>query len=347
MFVKHWIELTVVALLGLLIIGMSCSDEVLEPVEVDIGGTMTVAHISQAEGEAIAIDGNPVGPDIIWDEAKEFKIVVKDSLSRKDLAGHMSLVRMKALTDSTYFYLLVSWPDTAASVRPDFWAHIGAWTHLYLGQDFFCAIFDDGRNDTVAANCANMCHLDSAGFPVEMHNPGPGMVDSWNWHSGTTNPSRTLEDKNIPAEGFVSIDATFLGQAVYTRNLKSSTDPIPVWMHETDTLFTGDFLYYDETEDMDLTIFWRDTLMIPGYLVSRQVNATDEESLYEIEAEGHFDEVGQTWTLEIKRKLDTGHEDDIPFVLGEKINCTIGVTDNPRNNSPHEHYASEPFIIQF
>jgi hypothetical protein len=346
MFAKHWIKLTVMTLFGLAIIVASCSEDTIRPVIVDIGGTMEVTHISPADGEAILIDGNPGGPDIIWEQAKEFLIVVQDSISRKGYSGYISIVRLKALTDSTYFYLLATWEDPSKDVRPDFWIRSGNWLPRVWGQDFFCAIFDS-TSDTLGASCANMCHRDSAGFPVEMYNPGPGMVDTWCWHSGTTNPTRTLQDKHMMAEDFVSYDATFLGQAVYTRNFLSEVNPIPVWMHETDTAFTGDFLYYDEAVDMDLTIYWRDSLMIPGYVVSRQVNASGAESLYEIEAEGHYDEGEQVWTLEIKRKLDTGHDDDIPFVLGERINCTIGVTDNPRDNSPHEHYGSDPFIIQF
>jgi hypothetical protein len=45
--------------------------------------------------------------------------------------------------------------------------------------------------------------------------------------------------------------------------------------------------------------------------------------------------------------MNTGHSDDIPFALGEKINCTAGITNSPVGNSAFPHYGTEPFDLQF
>ena|GEM_PF-3065666 len=356
MFAKHWVKLTLMTLFGLAIIVASCSEDPLEPVIVDIGGTLEVTHISPAEGEAILIDGNPGGPDIIWEEAKEFMVVVQDSISRNGFTGYISIVKMRALTDSTYFYLLVEWEDPTRDVQPDRWVYtdaLGGKSQDVGGQDFFVAMFQEGAVGDTGLDCYQMCHLRDEGPYSIMRNDSPGMVDAWTWKSGQTDPVSTLEDKHLPADDTVLSDQTHGGAAFVWEDNHFAEEP--EWMHRDSLYYTGDFLFNSEKVgwrrgfyDVDSNLFWwPEGAIIPGYVLGDSVVHYEDESLWEIEAKGTHDEATGVWQLELKRKLDTGFEDDIPFVLGELFNCTIGVTDNPADNSSHEHYGSDPFMIQF
>jgi hypothetical protein len=358
MFAKHWIKVTVMTLFGLAIIVASCSDDPLQPVIVDIGGTMVVAHISPAEGDAISIDGNPGGPDVIWDRAEEFMIVVQDSINRKDLPGYIGIVRMKALTDSTYFYLLVEWDDPTRDVQPDRWIYVddqGGKNQDVGGQDFFVAMFEDGVVSDTGLDCYQMCHLRDEGPNSIMRNDGPGMIDAWSWKSGQTDPVSTLEDKHFPADDTVLNDHTHSGTAFVWKDNFDEIVSEPEWMHQDSLFYTGDFLYNSVKihwkpgflDSGGAPFGWPAGAIIPGYVLGDSVVHYEDESLWEIEAKGTHDEATGIWQLELKRRLDTGFEDDIPFVLGERFNSAIGVTNNPNYNSSHEHYGSDPFIIQF
>lgn len=360
MFAKHWIKVTVMTLFGLAIIVASCSEDPVKPVVIDIGGTMEVKHISPAEGDAILIDGNPGGPDIIWEQAKEFKIVVRDSINRKavpGIPGYISLVRMKALTDSMYFYLLVEWDDPNGDVRPDRWVYndVGRGLQDVGGQDFFVAMFENSVVGDTGLDCYQLCHLRDEGPNSIMRNDGSGIIDAWVWKSGQTNPVSTLEDKHLPAGDTVRFDQTHSSIAFVWKDNFDEIVTEPEWMHQDSLFYTGDFLYNSEKISWKLNfpdsvgglLGWPEGAVIPGYVLNDSVIHYEDESLWEIEAKGTHDEATGVWQLELKRKLDTGFEDDIPFVLGAAINCAIGVTDNPSFNSPHEHYGSDPFIIQF
>ena len=283
----------------------------------------------------ILIEATRIMYDAIWDEAKEFLITVEDSLGDK-----LTIVRMKGLTDSTYFYLRVEWEDTSRSVRPDAW-HYPWSNHTSGGQDFFYALFDNGSNDTIGANCANMCH----GGGTVMVNPGPAMLDAWIWKSGQTNPTGTLDDLHFePNDSGMSYDVAVLDPPVWEQNKDVHDDPV---YQPKDTIdFSGDFLFRSNADSMKIWI-WPTNFVLPGYVVADELQEAAGESRWEIEAKGKHSDLSDRWVVEFKRKLNTGNEDDIPFVLGEKINCTIGVTDSPNYNSPDPHLGSEPFIIQF
>jgi hypothetical protein len=349
MFAKHYVTLAVMAIFAVMIVILSCSEDVTDPYDIELGGTMEVAHISAAEGAAIAIDGNPTGSDEAWSKAEEFRIVVQDTL------GNMAVVGMRALTDSTYFYLNVRWRDPTRDVRPDHWVFNdsnGGHIPFVGGQDFFVAMFDDGNNGDVKADCWQMCHLRGDGPYSIMRNDGPGMVDAWIWESGQTDPVRTLADLHYPpGDTFAFDQMADRPVPIWAENILA--DDIR-WMHKDSLYYEGDFLFradyvtwraifYDAEGGF---IKWPYGAVIPGYLLADSVVYYADESCWEIEAKGFYEETEGFWEVEFKRELDTGFADDIPFVLGGKIDCTIAVTNSPNYNSPDPHFGSEPFEIQ-
>jgi hypothetical protein len=336
MFAKHWVKLMVMTIAGFALIILSCSDEVADPIELDLNKPLVVRHITSDVGSAIVIDGQV---DAAWNDAEEYEYIIYD------MDSVPFILTLQALTDSTHFFLLARWGDPVEDIRPNFWLWDPARGFYRTGgQDFFCAIFDDGRNGTVGVDCAQMCHRDEMDVPDAMINPGPGMIDAWVWMSGLTNPVGTLEDIHYSADSsFREDDQTV--QNAYVLNYGGAQNPDPVWMPEDAPYHRTDFMFYDEIIDFH-QIIEPQLDSIPGYYLNDRSTFTGT-SKWEVDAKGTFDNALGQWVVEFRRELDTGHDDDIPFVLGETINCAIGVTDNPHFNSPYSHVGRSPIEIRF
>ncbi|MFH1891131.1 MAG: ethylbenzene dehydrogenase-related protein [Candidatus Zixiibacteriota bacterium] len=350
MFAKHYGKLTIMIAFGLLILALSCGDDPLEPIIIELGGTMVVAHVPSSD--AITIDGVP---DATWDRAKKFQIVAKSA------TGDPAVINMKAITDSTYFYLLVSWEDPTKDVRPDNWEWIQEPNQPKPtpfrsgGQDFFFAIFDDGGNGNVGADCHQMCHsiqIDTITTVDSMRNDGAALVDTWLWKSGESDPVTRLLDMSFPAGSASEPDVSVQETEVVIGNEDGGE---PHWMHKDTLAFTEDFLYISDTlewradfwPDSETVIGWPAGAMLPGYVLNDAIDLNEDESQWEVVAKGEYDNLANRWTLEVKRKMNTGHIDDLPFVLGQRVSCTAGVRNSPVGNSPYPHYGTEPFDIQF
>lgn len=337
------------------VIVLSCSDDPTEPVIVDIGGTMEVAHITPAEGNAITISGDSTDDANLWSRAEELIVQVRDSLDR------MAVVRMKGLTDSTNFYLLAKWRDDTRDVMPDYWlfndslgGHIRT-SNLPLtgGQDFFVAMFSEGSLADEDSLCWRMCHYRDPGPESIMRNEGTSMVDAWIWKAGQTDPIRTLRDIYYPVADTFHLDQMAdRAVPIWRENILSNDIR---WMHIDSLFYDGEFLFWSETIDWRLSfqddegklLLWPKGAVIPGYVLADSVIYYANESSWEIEAKGSHDEIEGFWVLELKRRLDTGFADDIQFVLGQKVLSTIGIKDSPGANSPDPHLGSGPFEIQF
>jgi len=328
------IVLSVTIFLGLALLIVSCGDDDgTDPVIVDINLPLEVQHITPSD--APVIDGTI---DAIWEEMKEYSYVMKNTITGSD---DLELIRMRAMTDSTNFYWLVQWMDPELNIRPDFWTYNGTVPSSSGGQDFFFAIFDDGRNDTVSANCYIMCHdLEDDGddLPDMMVNPGPGRIDVWLWTSGQSNPAYTLEDLSYPADSGSRYDDVAANNAFYSNESANQ----PKWVHEDWPNHPTDFLYAEDTISFDVSTMPGNIDSIPGYIISDQ--SSYGGSKWDIEAHGSYDPVVGRWTLELKRALSTGNDDDIPFVIGQTIHVSFGVTNRPYYNTPYPHVGLDSTI---
>ncbi len=347
MFEKHWIGLLILPVIVLLILIFSCTED---PVDSSGDGDVTVADLSAVHispTDAPVVDGRL---DDTWSNAEEFVVAVEST------AGTATTMSLRALTDSVFFYMMVQWSDSMGDVRPNSWWQPPSWVRRG-GQDFFVAIFADDNNGDIGADCWQMCHDVQGSDVSEMRNSGTGIIDAWLWKSGQTNPvgrdgPGTLEDMSLlPDNGPIS-DLTVQTVPIWQDN---RLDLNPRWMHQDSIFYTGAFLYMSEAiawksvfgEGPGSIVTWPPEAVIPGYVLADSVRYSDDESRWEVETKGISDDEYCTWTLEIKRKLDTGHGDDIPFVLGSAVECTVGFTSSPNSNRPGPHYGSEPFIIGF
>jgi hypothetical protein len=384
MLTKHWAKLFVMASFVLMVIILSCGEDSLNPVDSNLNGTLKVTHISPEE--APVIGDNDFGFDFAWSKAETLFVVVEGPQSQ------LQVVRLLGLTDGEYFYLMAVWNDPTKDVKPDhvLWIDKGGVHARTGGQDFFYAIFADGSNGDVGADCYRMCHSsvvdiieDDTTFVDSMRNTGPGMVDSWVWMSGQTDPvgskwgvPGTLVDLHFPPGGLTTWDATVnRTPPIWNFNADVQDSTVPRWMHPDSNFYFGDFLFDSEKEPFTHMVTYPDSIFdtiwgqdsvivridttvnielgfqkgaeVPGYVLADSVVYYEDDSRFEVVAKGTYSAVDRQWYLEMKRKLDTGFDDDIPFVLGERTQCTIGVTNSPVANRSTPHYGSKSFYIQF
>ncbi len=329
------VVLSITLFLGVALAVVSCGDdEGTDPVEIDINQPLVVQHISPAE--APVIDGTV---DAVWDGVKEFSFVMANTASG---SSDLDLVRMRAMTDSTYFYWLVEWKDPERNIRPDFWTFDGPTPRSSGGQDFFMAIFDDGRNDTIGANCYLMCHDtdDDDEIADEMVNPGPGMIDVWLWTSGQSNPANTLEDLSYPADSGSRYDDVSANPA-FLRNESSNQ---PRWVHKDWPDHPTEFLFADDTVTYNVSTMPDNIDSVPGYIIFEE--GFFGGSKWDVDASGSYDRVAGRWTLEMRRELTTGNDDDIPFVLGQPLNVSFAVTNRPIFNTTYPHVGLDSTVAQ-
>ncbi len=270
-------------------------------------------------------------------------------------------VEMKALYDEQYLYMLASWSDQSHSVMPNQWLRTaGKWTSIGHEEDQLAILwdaedkivgFDQNRQGCMALDC----HADG----WETKNAGE-WGDLWQWHAARTNPSSRadnigwMDDLSVDTTGIVPDD--FTGSKIWAPNSLYATDdnastvaytagdhPIyealetnPPPHPDPNFLFDGFIKNIIDPEAFD------DQTTIPGWVLSRPTgNRAD------IEAKAVYDGVMKKWTLEIKRKLVTGHEKDVQFsdVLKE-YNFGLAVFDNQAGGMS-THYNSALVTMKF
>jgi hypothetical protein len=274
MLAKHWSKLLVMALIVSLVIYISCSDESLTPVDDNVGGTLTVKHISPAD--APVIGENDGGFDVVWSQADTFYVIVNNIQEGNTRGSQFDIVRLLALTDSTHLYLMAIWNDNTRDVRPDrvvYENKVGGHSRKG-GQDFFYAIMDDGGNGDVGSDCNQMCHQtfeifeDDTTIIDSMINPGPGIVDAWLWTSGQSDPvgllhdlPGTLLDMSFASNGIPEGDETHQIIPAWELNADPQQPDLPRWMHPDSNSYKGDFLFNSEKVQFTQTdITYLDTL---------------------------------------------------------------------------------------
>jgi hypothetical protein len=282
---------------------------------------------AQRINESITIDG--YANESSWSRISIFTTRLKDgSIGEVD-------VGLQALYDTEYIYIHATWPDPTESVNKKLWTFNGTeW--LKSGDEDRLAIFwniGDSVEGFNIGGCAMLCHGD------RMHTNAPDeKADSWHWKASRTNPAGYMDDKFVDD---TTVDYTgSLDTAIditarhpdpkesggYSRNGDDDeTRPIYFEPNPTDHE-DGIFIFKTEFDDgqaieiTDEMVFSAgDT--IPGYILEKPVGSRGD-----IEARGVWED--GIWSLEIKRKLNTGHDDDVQFDTTRTYRFGVAVMDN-------------------
>ncbi|MCH7948508.1 MAG: hypothetical protein IIC66_11995 [candidate division Zixibacteria bacterium] len=152
--------------------------------------------------------------------------------------------------------------------------------------------------------------------------------DVWNWRSLETAPAGLAEGKTLINDTVLVTDSG--AQQVAWDNIKINTRP--KWAHKDSSAFTGEVLYIEDTSGFDRYTSdpnWVTGHIIPGFYIDTIVRNTVQsfpESRWDIFTVSSFDDLNNTITVVLKRKLDTGWSEDL--VLVDSVQFRIGLFDN-------------------
>ncbi|MEE8397566.1 MAG: ethylbenzene dehydrogenase-related protein [Desulfobacterales bacterium] len=298
---------------------------------------------------SITVDG--IADEAEWGKSPPLTIQIKDGS-----IGNVT-VTMKALYDDA-LYLLIRWADKNADRTKSQWVFDddeNRWVSLLMSdplkqeaivdEDKFAVIWNindsiDGFN---IAGCAMLCHGD------RMHTNDPQeRADTWYWKASRTNPlgyaddhwfddgvgagfdeeAREIAHRDDRRDEDAGIDGMrgSTHENLHYIPVGEETVPAP-WYWEPGA--TGDDAYSITQEEIingeaveikdPLSISRQDP--IPGYILFRPKGSGGD-----IGAKGVWD--NGIWTLEIKRQLITGNNDDVQFDTSKLYRFGIAIHDN-------------------
>ncbi|MBI4613478.1 MAG: DUF1259 domain-containing protein [Planctomycetes bacterium] len=228
---------------------------------------------SVAVAEAPAIDGQP--SDAIWNYARALQVAADKVWPKPE--PHRTAVVLKSAHTKTHIYFLVRWKDESkddASHKPWVWnASSGAYAEGPEREDMFTLAFQH-----------------TGAFTADMLSGEPGVWDVWQWKATRTNPQGYAMDRT-----------------------HRYTPEKPEGKARSYTARDGRTIWITRPEDAGDTVEKKQPApeerasdRVPQYLPG-----TPSGSAADVRAKGVW--ADGWWTLELERKLDTGHADDTAF----------------------------------
>lgn len=188
-------------------------------------------------------------------------------------------ISVRAVRAAADIYFLVSYPDTIPST-----------THRSFCWDETELVYKpvNDREDAFVFKWSR----DGNDIDMALREPRAHRADVWLWKARRTNPSGFADDK---------------WQSV-SSEAHAHARPLP--RHD------GASLYLRREGDQGLSAYTeRLVYEYEGQYASRHIPREPTGSRADVRAKGHWENGG--WTIEFARRLDTGHADDVRFVVGE------------------------------
>jgi hypothetical protein len=145
-------------------------------------------------------------------------------------------------------------------------------------------------------------------------------ADMWHWKAARTNPLGSASDQRT----IISRDKLLRAYEGVARDGK----PLYLWRPWD----AGDMLYTTKRYSQ------KQEAIMPKYVI----NPTATGSTMDVYAKGVWHD-GQ-WHLELKRRLNTGHDDDVVFVRGQSVPGGIAIFESSNND---DHAISDVLTFQF
>lgn len=311
--------------------------------------------------------------DEIWTLTEPYQVQ-----TTADANGFAPTVTLKALYDNYYLFLLATWEDTTESFRKDMWwlgkpdngdttyadrkdytwHQISSPFKAYLGtvdkvlidttvvppdtqyvyayeqieisgdEDALAIMWNVNSNNFL--NCANLCHGGSS-----MSTDTDEMADVWFWSAARTNPKKYADDRSLQDTGF----ANDQGDPCFKPN---ENEGEPAFANVLDPGSNRSFLYDSTATKYYSTLEWRGGNRIAGYILS-----WPSGSRADIRAVGKYKE--GSWTVEIRRRLDTMVEDGTDIIFNPDTEANIAFHLAIYDNAHGDNHAisSDTHLLHF
>jgi hypothetical protein len=232
-----------------------------------------------------ALDGK--ADDAVWQSAKPVEVVAKGVMPKT--RGTSSTVTVRAAHTGTHVYLLVQWTDTTKSDS----GH-RTW------------VWDAAKNayveDTDREDALSIAFEHTGPFDADMLSGVEAVWDVWHWKAFRTNPQGFAMDRS---------HHYFKSQPTIKANKHTAKDGSDVWIARPED--AGDTVEKKQSAPTE-----NKGARVPQYL-----HGTPTGSAADIQAKGAW--AAGKWTLELARKLNTGHADDTAFDTSRAYKFAIGV----------------------
>lgn len=145
-------------------------------------------------------------------------------------------------------------------------------------------------------------------------------ADMWHWKASRSNPLGLAHDK-------MTLIGTKKSKKAYRVTAKNGKT---IYIHRPSD--QGDKLYFTKRYSK------KEKDVMPKYILNKNVQG----SITDIKANGVWK--NGTWTLEMKRKLNTGNSDDVVLKKGKSIKAGIAIFNHSGND---DHNFSRVLTLQF
>jgi hypothetical protein len=295
---------------------------------------------AEKTNETITIDG--YANEASWASARELVIVVRDgSIGTVD-------VTLKALYDNDYIYLHATWLDPTENTIQKMWiydAENKSWhrwsevgNEMAKNEDriIFLWNIEDSIEGFNIGGCAMTCHGDRhhTNSPTEK-------ADCWHWKASRTDPAGYCDDKywNSSLKEGTTKKAKEAGRHAdekisggYRDNkqtvlINGSNITMPKYYEPSPTDDTdARFLFQDEIDrgeavEVTSTTTLKNGTTVPGFILERPIGSRGD-----IDAKGVWRD--GAWSVELRRKLNTTHEDDVQFDTTKLYRFGVAISDN-------------------
>lgn len=238
-----------------------------------------------------------------------------------EMMGIHNTVLIKSLHTDKNIYVYASWPDYTKSVNKKMWVKQddGSWKQSKDDEDRIAMIWEIDNSMagfSGGRGCMAVCHTNPKdpreGIMSTFYSGGYG--DVWHWKAARTHPVGYADDQYLDQKGREADP----GKAAYKDN-KSSNGTTPAFMAAQGSN-DSPFLLGAKAKPFENDRFK------PGDMVPAYVLQAPQGDRADIQAYSNYKD--GTWTVILKRSLNTGHPMDVRFDRGRDYFFAVAVFDN-------------------
>jgi two-component system sensor kinase len=326
---------------GLIVVLITCIF-VVGTSTAQVGEKRSTILTAEKTSETITIDG--YANETSWAAAKTLIVPVQDGTIGA------TEVTLQALYDNTYIYILITWNDTTESRINHMWtydADKGTWSQHGNREDRLSFVWniEDSITFFNIGGCQVTCHGDR-----HYTNAADEKGDWWHWKAARTDPvgyaddqwmgnevkeGKDYESRKVDRHNDNSTTGGYWNnkQTIILPNGSNITIPMYYEPHPTDEL-DARFLYQWEIDNGEAVLITNQTFK-NGTVTPGQILLRPDGSQGDIDGKGVWQ--NGKWTVELRRKLDTGHDDDVQFDTTKLYRFGFAVFDD---TGPFDGYGT-------
>lgn len=258
----------------------------------------------------------------IWNDAPVLEIATAAAVPGEP-AG--PVVKLQAVQDGDTIAFRAEWADATESIFKNAWTYDGTTFTKSGDEDRLLFTWPIQNNaDFSSRGCTAACH--SSGDDRStwwMGSEDPSITyDAWQWKASRTGGAGYVDDKwwgelRDPADVESSRHGDAKESGGYSTNVNEAGDG-PAFMSSTGA--DASFVLASEAVAIDPAML-SGGAVIPGYVLERPIGSRGD-----IEVQSTWDD--GTWVVVLRRPLDTGHEDDVRFIVRRRLPFGLAVIDS-------------------